>query len=228
MLLRDFLKKVLQALEPWCSEEIAKGKRWSPEIAKQLDETRFGISCLTPDNLQAPWLLFEAGACSKSVKNDAHVVPYLHEVEKSQIVGPLADFQMCLANREDTWELMRTLNTLLEDRRLTEKLLEETFSAFWPSLEEGLKDVPKATQEARPKRLVEDMVEEILDRQRRIEAMISDNNSDPWKDMNELRSRVLREELAKRISGGLHSLAGAKRIDPPSNAAALYGEDKEP
>jgi hypothetical protein len=86
--LRGWLKNVLQALDPWFSEEIVKGKRWSPEIAKQLDETRFGIVCLTAENLEAPWICFEAGACSKSVRDDAYVVPYLHEVARSEVVGP--------------------------------------------------------------------------------------------------------------------------------------------
>ena len=78
------------------------GKRWSPEIAKQLDETRFGIVCLTAENLEAPWICFEAGACSKSVESDAYVVPYLHEVARSEVVGPLADFQMTNADENGT------------------------------------------------------------------------------------------------------------------------------
>ena len=39
----EWIPCVIQAVKPWMSEQIAKGARWSPEIAKELEETRFGI-----------------------------------------------------------------------------------------------------------------------------------------------------------------------------------------
>jgi hypothetical protein len=46
--------------------DIDKGTRGLPAIAQQLEETQFGLICLTPESMNAPWLLFEAGALSKS------------------------------------------------------------------------------------------------------------------------------------------------------------------
>jgi hypothetical protein len=54
-------------LEIWLSEEIEAGKRWSEEISKKLEEANFGILCLTLENFNQPWILFEAGAISKVV-----------------------------------------------------------------------------------------------------------------------------------------------------------------
>ena len=67
-LLRDWLPKVIQVLEPWMSEQdIGKGARWSAEVAHNLQEARVGILCITPENLQSTWIHFEAGALSKVV-----------------------------------------------------------------------------------------------------------------------------------------------------------------
>jgi hypothetical protein len=68
MVLRDWLPSVIQSLEPYVSsEDIDKGTRWSSDIAKELDNSAYGILCVTQDNLAAPWINFEAGALSKSV-----------------------------------------------------------------------------------------------------------------------------------------------------------------
>ena len=76
--LRGWLPKVIQAIDPWMSsEDIAKGARWGSDIATQLSEADAGIICLTRENMNAPWILFEAGALSKYV--DASLVcPYLY------------------------------------------------------------------------------------------------------------------------------------------------------
>lgn len=46
--------------------DIDKGTRWREEVGTALDTMKAGIICLTPENLSAEWLLFEAGALSKT------------------------------------------------------------------------------------------------------------------------------------------------------------------
>jgi hypothetical protein len=89
----DWLPNILQSVVPWVSsEDIDSGTRWSTGIATALESIDMGVLCLTEDNLNAPWLLFEAGAVSKAV-DSARVVPYLLGVSPAQLVGPLAQFQ---------------------------------------------------------------------------------------------------------------------------------------
>lgn len=64
--LRDWLPQVLQSVTPFMSEhDIAKGSRGQDEIAGKLRDAAMGVICLTPSNVAAPWILFEAGALSK-------------------------------------------------------------------------------------------------------------------------------------------------------------------
>jgi TIR domain len=53
--LRAWLPRVIQHLDPWMSElDIGAGQRWERELWKELQDSHFGMVCLTPENLQAP------------------------------------------------------------------------------------------------------------------------------------------------------------------------------
>ena len=140
--LYSWLKSVIQSIDPWMSEEdLRKGVRWSSELANELEETRVGIICLTPENLNAPWILFEAGALSKTVKNTL-VCPYLFNLEKVELKGPLSQFQATKADKEDTKKLLITINEA-SDKPLTEKQLDDAFKHWWPDLDRRLKKIPE-------------------------------------------------------------------------------------
>jgi hypothetical protein len=67
-----WLSGLVQAVKPWMSdEEIGSGKRWRDEIGAALNETDFGIVCLTAANQHAPWLMFESGALAKHLESPA-------------------------------------------------------------------------------------------------------------------------------------------------------------
>ncbi|MGZ4829279.1 MAG: toll/interleukin-1 receptor domain-containing protein [Candidatus Angelobacter sp.] len=91
-----WLPQVIQSITPWMStEDISAGTRWSAAIAGELETAHFGIICVTPDNVNAPWLQFEAGALSKTLAN-AFVCPYIFGLHPSELKGPLAQFQAVL------------------------------------------------------------------------------------------------------------------------------------
>ena len=82
---RDWLPSVIQSVTPYVSsEDIDKCARWSTDIAKELENSSFGILCVTKDNIEAPWLLFEAGALSKMMGKSA-VCPFLFDIKMSEI-----------------------------------------------------------------------------------------------------------------------------------------------
>ena len=134
--LRFWLPCVIQSITPWMSaEDIARGSRWSAELTHELETTRVGIVCVTPENMNAPWLLFEAGALSKTTEA-TFVCPYLFNLEATELTGPLAVFQASSADRDGTKRLLRTINSVAGDTvSLSESQLEDTFDVWWPKLE---------------------------------------------------------------------------------------------
>ncbi len=142
-ILKDWLPKVIQAIEPYMSsEDIDKGTMWSIEITKELKNSRFGILCVTRENLEAPWLLFEAGAISNSV-DKAFVCPFLVDIKKSEIKGPLKQFQLTSFEKEDLKNLLTTINKACNKKRLSSQILNESFKVWWPYLSNKINKVRK-------------------------------------------------------------------------------------
>jgi hypothetical protein len=137
--LRDWLPFVIQSVEPYVSsEDIDKGTRWSIDIAKELENSSFGVLCVTPQNLDAPWINFEAGALSKAF-NTASVSPFLFGLKPSDLKkSPLLQFQSTLYDKKDFLKLIYSINNSLGKEKLDEKKLERTFEMWWENLKSKL------------------------------------------------------------------------------------------
>ena len=161
--LGDWLRHVIQPVKPWISaRDVEKGARWRIVLAKQLEESRVGISCVTRDNQHNPWLLYEAGSLAKSVE-ESYLWTYLLDLSPSDVTGPLAEFQHTRANEEETKELVKTINRALGENRLPEDVVDTAFEKYWPDLQKKLRAIPQAPVSAPPVREPRDMIEEILD-----------------------------------------------------------------
>jgi hypothetical protein len=118
--------------------DIKAGTRWSVELATQLQETSYGIICVTPESVSSPWLMFEAGALSKSV-HDGCVCPYLIDITSDDIVGPLSQYQQAEATKESTWKVLLQINSSMDAGSMQESRLRRYFDNYWPALEESIK-----------------------------------------------------------------------------------------
>ncbi|MBI3821207.1 MAG: toll/interleukin-1 receptor domain-containing protein [Planctomycetes bacterium] len=130
-----FLGAVVQAVEPWLSDEISTGSNWNPEIWTKLRQAKACVLCFTKDNLLSPWMHAEGGALL--VKN-RRVLPYLFEVTPNQIAGPFASLQSSAADRTGTLKLAKEINAIAGRRRIPDELLKECFELHWPTLEREL------------------------------------------------------------------------------------------
>jgi hypothetical protein len=82
--MHTFLGDTIQELKPFLSsEDIRKGGRWNNEIGLRLAECNFGILCMTKENLDARWILFEAGALSKLPTS--HVTAILAGIQSTDV-----------------------------------------------------------------------------------------------------------------------------------------------
>lgn len=129
--LRDWIPLVTGSLEPWVSSiDLQSGQRWSLELAKKLEKSNFGIIVITPHNKLSPWLIFESGALSKSI-TEGRVIPYLLGLETHELDGPLSQFQANCADRQGTFDLIKSINSFL-DQPTEDKIIHRKFEALWP------------------------------------------------------------------------------------------------
>lgn len=171
-LLKQWLPEVIQSIRPWLSsKDIGKGDRWSPAIAKKLSETDQGVVIVTPTNIDAPWLNFEAGALAKSLSN-AQVRPLLFGLGPSDLSGPLAEFQATEAlDRADMLEFMKSLNDQSE-QALEQRILERSFARSWDDFSQRVEKIDVGQESSgrrQTRRSQEDILSEVLQRVRGLE-----------------------------------------------------------
>jgi hypothetical protein len=134
-LFHGWLPSVLPGIQPWISDvDIAKGKKWFPELMGQLSKTNISITFITPENVRSTWIYFEVGVIAAKLE-DGVICPYLVGVEQSHVKDtPLGQFQWTEASKTDTWRLIRSINERLGDKVHNGQLLEGNFNNHWPKL----------------------------------------------------------------------------------------------
>lgn len=142
--LKEFIETVIGSpIEPFISSsDINAGEQWALRLTDELENTHFGIICLTPENLKSLWIQFEAGALSKVV-NRSYVCPYLVNLEIKDIEYPLRQFQSVEADEKGTKKLIDTI-FLASSPAITSckpQTIEKRFNKFWPEYGNKLKDI---------------------------------------------------------------------------------------
>lgn len=164
--LRDWLPNVIQAAKPWMSDQdIEKGTRALTEVGKALEGMKVGIICLTPENLDAPWILYEAGALSKAFSDDkTRLCTYLLAgLKPENVKPPLSMFQWTKSEKEDSKRLLQTVNSAISEEPLPPERLDKIFDTWWPELEAKLKRLPTPEKEVDVRRDPAEMISEILE-----------------------------------------------------------------
>jgi len=125
--------------------------------------------------LEASWLLFEAGALSKTLDRETRVFTYLlGGLAPGDVSPPLGQFQGTVANKERTASMFQDINQALGSQVREDNLSELFDKMVWPDLEQKLSSMPKPEKDAPAKRSLEEMIEEILENSRAIPQMRED------------------------------------------------------
>ena len=147
---RDWLPNVIQSAEPFISsQDIALGQRGIEEIETRLSTISFGVLFVSSENHREPWLLYEAGALSRTIdQSETRVIPILIDVDRAQLSGsPLSHFQNAHSASKETFKkLCEEINSATTEP-LTAERLEKTFEKWWPDLEADFEKIKPAVSQ---------------------------------------------------------------------------------
>jgi len=168
---------MIQDLRPFMSKhDLESGTRWGQQLAAQLETSHFGLFCLTPTNLNSPWLLFEAGALTKMAQGKACGILF-GDVSPGDVTGPLSQFQHRAFDYEGIRELFTDLNNS-SSSSLGESQLRTVFEKFWPDLEQECMQIASQTPadngDAPPREVADvlnDLVVAVRDMERSLASM---------------------------------------------------------
>ena len=162
--LRDWLPAALQYVRPYFTpNDIEKGAKWNSEIAKELEGSNIGLICLTRDNTEKPWILFEAGALSKSF-DKSRVCTLLFNLDPADLKGPLTIFQSTRFVKDDFKRLAASINAAAGEANLETPVLDSVFEMWWPHLEKQVSEILDSHKEdpREVRRSDRDILEEVL------------------------------------------------------------------
>lgn len=176
--LRDWIPLVLHYAAPWLSADIEAGERWGEAVAKELEASNFGIICVTRENADTPWILFEAGALAKSLK-ESKVIPLLLDHEFRDITGPLTQFQAKKVEKSDLEDVVRSINQEAGADAEPAERMTKLFELLWPDLEEKLSEIPEQETSARRNRPQSEVLEELVGSVRALDSRFREMSDMP-------------------------------------------------
>lgn len=149
--LSNWLPKVIQIVEPFVSSKsISAGTMGIPMIMDELENTEFGIICVSKESVNSNWVMFEAGSLamitrSTKQKNSSkhRVVPFLIDVKKEifeRSNNPLKNFQYITIDKEGVKELVVSINNVCE-KKINRQTLDDTFDKFFDEFNSELKAI---------------------------------------------------------------------------------------
>ncbi len=150
------------------------------------------------------------GALSKTM-DKSFVSPFLFDIKRSEVDGPILQFQSTIFSRDDMLKLVKTLNKACGEDQLTDERLDKAFGVWWPTLEEELNKL-KGIKEESSDTGTEDVsvenseiLEEILDLSRINQKLL--RNPD-----NELSNTIM--EMNERLQVVLSRLEKERYVRP--------------
>ncbi len=144
-LLKDRLPRIFDGrVLPWFSDgNIKPGEEWMEQTLKGLSTVKSGLFVITPSNLNAPWIHFEAGAIvSRLATSRVYVV--LLGINRGDLPAnhPLQRFQAVESDRAGFWKLVQDINTHLE-AGISDTTLRDLFQKFWKAISVKLRKAGK-------------------------------------------------------------------------------------
>lgn len=135
-ILGKFIPCIIQNTVPFVSShDLESGGRWRLQLSEELEKTNYGILCLTPENTDSPWIIFEAGALTKQITDSRACGLLFNGLAATDISGPLSQFQHKTFSKENLYSLIVDINKRIASPS-TDQQLNIVFESLWPKIEE--------------------------------------------------------------------------------------------
>lgn len=195
--LKKFIKLVIQASKPWISnEDIQQGSLWFSKIKDSLNESKAGIICLTKENKEKPWVLFEAGALLNKF-TESKICPLLIGLEPKDIEQPLSQFNLTLLNKEEMEKLFKNINDWLGENKLENEVLDASFNVHWKNFENAIEKIIKRYPENKSYeglRDEKDYIQEILYSVRNLDKRMRSLELNRNREYEFMKSNIYRQD----------------------------------
>ena len=134
--LHSFLSKVIPGIDFFVSSaDIKNGQSWLEVIKDEIVECDAAILCIYKENLESPWLNFEAGGVYFGGRQQS-LYPFVFEHTDEGSRGPVSHLQSSSFSRNTLWEAVDELSKLTATRISQEVQL--SFNENWPDLEKSI------------------------------------------------------------------------------------------
>lgn len=206
--LKTYLPVILNDVDVFMSaHDIESGSRWSEKLSFELEQSNYGIVCFSPGNINAPWLLFEAGAISK-LGGSSVCGLLLSSLKQTDIAEPLSQFQNRRFIEGDIFQLISDINQKLENPK-NEQHLKVLFEAIWPKISAEYKSLLKRNESGSTphrERTEMELLEELLFRVRSLE----------YKSYNKISVSELNLDGVLQLPVNIDSLAAYSKLKFPN------------
>ena len=140
--IRNWLRDLFPSVNTFLSsEDLPKGALWSAELSGQLSAAARGVIVLTRSNYEEPWILYEAGALSRSVTAPSVWTLLVGDLAPDHLLrSPLGQYQHTHINKSDMLKLAEDINNAIPQGKRTERELNRVFGDGWVRLEKEVVD----------------------------------------------------------------------------------------
>ena len=122
------------------------------------------------------------------------VSPFLFDIKRSEVDGPILQFQSTIFQKEDIHKLLKSLNKACGEASIPEAMLNKAFEVWYPTLEEELNKIKGIQEETEvtdsPKDLspaYSEILEEILDLSRNNQKLLRTTDPKLYESLEQLK-----------------------------------------
>lgn len=98
------------------SEDIHLGQDWRKTLRDALDTSNYAVLCVTPQNVDSPWIAMETGAIAMKSEQGFFAVPVLFGLEERDLPSHLSGFQSIEASKANLIRLANEIRNHVKSR----------------------------------------------------------------------------------------------------------------